>query len=257
MKSAKCKIWMSRGLASASILICIFHFALCTVFPLCTASAAQPVEARILGAARAALEAAYPEQAGRLEVRVVRTGGDLPGEGPIRLLLPPGGGLPRGRIQAGMQTQGSGGVWREAGWAQIYIAHFDSVATPIRTVNKDDAIAPGDVTFAWIETTRFTGEPLTPALFRELAAAPLFAHRHLAADRALQRDDVRPAYAATTGDPVEMTYRREHLLLSIKGQARSPGFVGDSIRLYAPATKTMYKVRLTGPGAAEWIETLK
>jgi len=244
-----------RGAPFALCLSCFSFFL--SSFAFCLPSPAQPGKARILAAARAALDAAYPEQAGRLDVRLVRTGGELPDDGPLRLVLPPGNALPRGRLQADLERQEVDGIWLESGWAQIYIAHFDSVATPIRTVNKDEKIDSGDVAFAWIETTRFAGEPLTPALFRELAVGPLFAHRHLGADRALQRDDVRPAYAATTGEPVEMTYRRERLLLSIKGQARSQGFVGDSIRLYAPATKTMYKVRLTGPGAAEWIETLK
>lgn len=220
------------------------------------ASWAQPSETRLVEAAQAALTDRYPEQAEHLAIRLVRMASDVPADAPLRVRLTADADMPKGRIQSDLQAQSPSGEWQDAGWAQFYVAHFDSVAVPIRAINKDEALGPDDMTFAWIETTRFAGDPLTPALFRDLATAPLYAHRHLQADRALQRTDVRPAYAADTGEPIEMIYQRDQLTLIVKGQARSPGFVGDIIRFYAPTTKSMYKVRLTGPGAAEWLETL-
>ncbi|MEZ4701571.1 MAG: flagella basal body P-ring formation protein FlgA [Rhodothermales bacterium] len=223
---------------------------------LCDAVAAQARESLLVEAAQSALAEQYPGHEERMEIRLVRTGGDAPADAPLRVRLPAGAGVPKGRIQANLQALSPDGAWQDAGWAQFYVAHFDSVAVPTRALNKDAEIGPDDLVFAWMETTRFAGDPLTPALLRDLATAPLFAHRHLQADRALQRTDVRPAYAADTGEPLDMIYQRDQLTLIVKGQARSPGFVGDIIRFYAPTTKSMYKVRLTGPGAAEWLETL-
>ncbi len=214
-------------------------------------------DARIEDAALRTLAERFPDAAPRLEVRHIRSGKVPETAEALRVVLPADGGIPRGHTQVNVEARREAGGWQEAGWALLYVAHFDSVAIPTRTVRKDETVAEADLQFAWLETTRFSGDPLTPAAWKTVAAAgTVYAHRHLSEGRAVHASDVRPAYAADTGDPLTMTYRRNGFTLVMTGHARAPGFAGDIIRFFAPATKTMYKVRLTAPGQAEWLETL-
>lgn len=236
-------VWLTVG--------CLFHLVRGI------SSTAQPsLDAGLVDAGRRYLADHFPAAANRIEVRVLRSNLDDK-NGPWRIALPPDDGEPRGHRQAGLETRGEDGTWRAAGWAMFYFAHYDSVAVLRHALRKDDPLAVADLVFAWMETTRFAGEPLTPERFRTMAAEPVFTQRSLGEGDALQAGDVRPAYAASTGEPVEMTYRRDRVVLRLTGQARSAGFVGDTIRLYAATTQTMYRARLTGPGRAEWLETLR
>ena len=144
------------------------------------------------------------------------------------------------------------------GWALVYIAHYDSVLAINRSVKKDERVAPYDIHAVWTETTRFHGEPLTPASIKPLLArGDVYANRYVAADRILKRHDLRNAYDVSTGQSVRMQYQRRGISLSLTCKARNQGFTGDLIKLYSPDTQLMYKAMITGPGVAAWVETLE
>lgn len=207
----------------------------------------------LVAAAETALAERYPEEAHRLRVRLVRTGGDVSAEA-VRLAFPPDAALPRAHTQVDVLAQGPQG-WTKTGWALLYVAQYDSVVVARRSVGRDEAVAPEDLTIAWVETTRFHGEPLTAAAYRALGPA-YFARRPLREGRPLRRDDLRPPFAAETGAGVVLHYRRGTLALELPCQAREPGYAGEAVRLYCPETRTTYRARLTAPGHAEWVETL-
>lgn len=206
--------------------------------------------------AHALLADRFPSEAHRLEVRVLRTSASGNVSASTEIVFPALDQLPRGRTQVRLRTSGPNGR-RDAGWAQLYVAHYDSVMITRRTLSGDDEIDPDDVYAAWMETTRFRGEPLRASDYNALRAEhPLFATRRLSDGRTMRQSDVRPPYAATTGSQVEMNYQRRGLVLRLRCKAREPGYIGDVIRIYAPDTDATYRARLTAPGTAEWIETL-
>lgn len=214
-------------------------------------------EGEVRAAAEAALARQFPEDAGRLDVRVVRTGGDVVTAGPLRVRFAAERGLPRAHTQVDVLAGSDAGGWHRAGWAMLYVAHFDSVVVARADVRRDGSVEPDALSAAWMETTRFPGEPLHPADARALATAgAVFAARPLRAGRPLNAGDLRTAYAAETGGSVTVHYRRGHVVLRLPGKAREPGFVGDAVRVYCPDTQSTYRVRLTAPGTAEWMETL-
>jgi len=213
--------------------------------------------ATVRAASRAVLENRFPAEAYRLDIRVLRTGGSLDSLGTLRLVFPASNTLPRAHTQVDVLAEDPDGIWTKVGWALLYIAHFDSVAVARTGVRKDDPVRVDDLEFAWMETTRFQGDPLRPSDLRALlATGEPYAATPLHAGRALRTTALRTAYAVDTGAAVEMTYERHGLTLRLACKAREPGFNGDVIRLYAPDTQLTYRARLTGLGTALWIETL-
>ncbi|WP_456427610.1 flagellar basal body P-ring formation chaperone FlgA [Rhodocaloribacter sp.] len=215
---------------------------------------APPVSERIRAAAEAVLAERFPGEAHRLRVRVIRTGGQLTGEADLKVTFQSSDALPRAHAKVDVWRQANDG-WTKAGWALLYVAHFDSVVVAREGVAQGAVVTPEQVTFAWMDVTGFRGEPLRPAVYRALARDEVFAARPLRERRPLRAGDLRPPFAANTGDAVLMHYRRGKITLRMACKAREPGFIGDVIRLYNPDTDTMYRARLTAPGAAEWMET--
>lgn len=212
---------------------------------------------RIVKAVMTTLAARFPDDVHRLNVRVVRTARTLDVDQPLRLDLPASAALPRAHLQAKVHQQ-TDGAWQEKGWVMLYISHFDSVGVTVNPVKKDELITVQDIRFSWLETTRFRGDPLTPAKVRRLfSQGDVFAHRHLKEERSLRADDVRNALDVELGQSVVMTYRRNQFALELTCKARTQGFTGDEIKLFAPATNKTYRVLITGPGKAEWLETLE
>jgi flagella basal body P-ring formation protein FlgA len=142
-----------------------------------------------------------------------------------------------------------------AGRATLYVAHFDSVAAAARPLARGDTVAAADLAPAWVETTRFRGEPLRWADARALAAGAT-ARRALGAGEPVRAGDLVAPLAVETGGPVEIRYRRGGLALALRGQARERGAVGAAVRVYCPDTRATYRVRLLAPGVGEWLETL-
>ena len=191
-----------------------------------------------------------------MQVRVERIGSKAGGDSPVRIRLNQSDAIPKGHTQVRLLTESPGGGWSETGWALLYVAHFDSIAIAQRDVSKNDPLVGGDFSFAWMETTTYRGEPLTPDQYRALAEGGLFAARPIRSGESVRVDDVRPPFAVDTGETLTMTYERNGIVLKLTCQAREPGVAGDVIRAYSPDTKTTYKVALTGPRAADWISTL-
>ncbi len=223
--------------------------------PLSTGPVPVPPD-RIRTQAQALLSERFPGEAARLRVRVLRTGGTVEETAPIRLSFPEEAAVPRGHTQVDVLSPDSTRGWRKTGWALLYVAHYDSVLVARVPLEAEAALTDAHVSVAWMETTRFRGEPLRAAVYRTLRAAhPIYVRHALAAGRVLRSDDVRPPYATDTGQAVVMHYRRGDIDLRLTCKAREPGYTGDVIRLYYPDTRTTYRARLTGPGTAEWVET--
>jgi flagellar basal body P-ring formation protein FlgA len=215
---------------------------------------AQPAAGpeRVRMAVLRALEARIPGAAAKAEVAVERISpaGSL-GADVLTARLPDQPVVPRGRIQVSLKS-----VSGPQGRAIVRIAHFDSVATVQSSTFAGEPVRSSDLRFFWIETTRFSGDPLTPTALANWGGTELISRRSLRADRPLRTSDLGPPPAAEAGDPVLMTYRRSAFVMDVTCTSRDRGLVGDVIRLYADDTDTMYRARLTARGRAEWLETL-
>ncbi len=219
-------------------------------------AAAQPANADALReAVRTVLAERFPDdELARIEIRVKRASGDAEQVQQPRVAFRSLDELPRGAAQVRVYERRQDETRRAAGWALLYVAHYDSVLVADRTIRSGEEITRRDVRTRWVETTRFRGEPLSASVFD--GEGPRFATRHLSEGRTLRAGDVRRPYAADTGQSVTVEYRRGGLHMELRCKAREPGFVGDVIRVYASGTDAAYRVRLIEPGRARWIETL-
>ncbi len=209
---------------------------------------------RVQAAAEALLAERFPEYAARLRVRVLRVHGSVADDARLRIRLTADDGVPKGRTHVRIAADPSAGA---AGWAMLFVAHYDSVGVARRDLSSGERIAAGDVGTAWLDVTTFRGRPLDRATLERLRAGEqYFASQPIARGNVLRADDIRPPFAADTGETVTLTYRRGPIHLTVNCRAREPGVAGDVVRLYSDATRTTYKARLTGPGTAEWIATL-
>ena len=196
----------------------------------------------------------YPHRQDNLHVRVVRTGGVINLDSPFEIFLPETSEVPRALQRIEVQNTSQ----HKKGWALIFVAHYDSVLTVTRAIKNDERLAADEIHTIWAETTRFHGEPLTPASLRNLIArGEVFANRYVSADRILKHDDLRNAFDISTGQSVILRYQRRGVALSLTCKARNKGFTGDLVKLYSPDTQLMYRARIIGPGVATWVETLE
>ncbi|NNE70166.1 MAG: flagellar basal body P-ring formation protein FlgA [Rhodothermales bacterium] len=206
----------------------------------------------LIDATLAAIGARAPELVERLRISVIRSSSaDEDAAGTVSVELPAIPVIPRGRLQVRLNRDG-----QPAGTALINVAHFDSVGVVTAALDSGAELDGSSLRFVWMETTRFSGQPLTPDVLRKWSGEPIVARRSLRVDRPIRVTDVGPRPAADTGDAIRMVYRRGSFKLELSCRARDRGQVGDIIRVYADDSDTMYRARLTGPGRAEWIETL-
>ena len=216
--------------------------------------AGSVTDVRVREAAEAHLASTYPEMASRLDVRVERQTGEL-AAGDVRIELP-SAAVPRARTKVDL-LQRVDQRWERVGWALLYVAHFDSVAMMRRDVGRDEPLQESDVTAAWVETTRFHGEPVTAASFASMQATTgVVTDRPVSAGDPLRTSDIRAPWAVKTGDAVSVRYERPGLTLELSGRAREPGAVDDEIRVFCQDTGTTYRARITGKGRSVWLETL-
>lgn len=209
--------------------------------------------ARIRQTAEEALARRYPDAARRLEVRVKRLRGEAGSLADPQLAFSPSAGLPKGHTQVPVRTPSG----QQAGWALLYVAHYDSVMVTNRTLRADETVPDGALRATWTETTRFRGDPLRASAFRTMRRqGPVVATRRLSEGRTLRQRDLRPPYAAETGETVTMHYRRNGFAMRLDCKAREPGRPGEIIRLYSSTTQSTYRARLDEQGRATWIETL-
>jgi len=199
-----------------------------------------------------AMDARIPGVSARSSVAVERiVDAELLADGDLTVQLPSVPIVPRGRLQVVVISETG-----ERTWAMIKVARFDSVATLIASVSSGEPVANADFQFFWIETTRFSGDPITPSILAAMDDGDLVANRSLRADRPLRRSDIGPRPAAEAGDSIIMTHRRSAFVFTVTCKSRDRGKIGDVIRLYDDDTDTMYRARLTARGRAEWLETL-
>ena len=218
-------------------------------------AAAQPgpsagsAEARVRAATADLLEERFPEAAHRLDPRVLRLSPSAPASGDLRVTLPPDDGLPSGHTRVELATEAG-----PAGWALLYVAQFDSVLVARRDLARGDTLTDAAVEVAWLETTRFHGDPVHPADVHGDGRPT--ARRSLRAGEALRASSLAWPVATDTGDRVRVRYHRRGLLLTVDGVAREAGAVGDAIRVHCRSTSATYRVRLTAPGEGDWLATL-
>ncbi|MEM1116222.1 MAG: flagellar basal body P-ring formation chaperone FlgA [Bacteroidota bacterium] len=215
---------------------------------LATAAAqAQSPEAGVTAAAEVALAEAWPDLAARAEVEVVRLSPAVAAAaGPLRVRFE---APPRGRTSAVVEGQTETG-WARLGWAYLHVAHRREVAVLTRDVARGEAL-DGAVRTETRETTALRG-----ALAPEAVGPGAVARRTLRAGTVLTDRLVAAPAAATIGAPVAVTYTRGTLRLTVVGEARERGALGDEVRVYVPDTRSTFRVRLTGPGAGAWVATL-
>lgn len=206
-------------------------------------------------AAEQVLAEQYPDDAYRLDVRVKRVEGTLDEAAALRLVFPASHELPGGTTQVRLLTGSDAAGWQKAGWALLYVARYDSVVVVSTTVAAGDEVTPDVAGTAWVETTKFPGEPLRPSDVRAFTGG-VFARHTLREGKVLRQSDVRPAYAAETGAAITMRYQRSGITFDLACTARESGYVGEAIRLHSDATGKIYRARLTGTGTAVWLETL-
>lgn len=251
---------MARRL-SIVLLVLVLSALPATGSPAASVIGAAPPDltARVEAAATDALKTRFPARAGGLAVEVTRLQNlsDISPDRAVRVRFSASTTVPRGRVQATVESQGQSGSWAAAGRALLYVAHYDSVMVPAETLRADAELAADAVAPAWMEVTRFRGTPLRPDAYRTLqAAGAVYATRHLREGRALRSGDLRPAYAVTRGQAVTIQYHRPRFTLTLRGTAREAGHTGEAIRVYVSDTGATYRARITGPAAARWVETL-
>ncbi len=221
-----------------------------------TQSAVEPVGIRLRHAIDSLLVEAFPALVGHLEPRLVRY--QVAELDRFQLRLPPAVDDPTGSLQVEIWAPDMRGAWHKAGWALFYVARYDSVVVARQALRRSEPVDPAALELVWQETTRLRTPPLTPDALRRLQPqGPLLAVRSVAAGEVLRANDLRPPYAVQTGETVWMHYRRGSILLRLPCQARTAGFVGDVIELYAPQTRATYRGRIVAPGLVEWIATLQ
>ena len=86
---------------------------------------ARPQAVRVRTLAEQVLAERYPDEAHRLELRVKRVEATFEAEAGLRLDFPARDQWPRGTTQVKLFTGSDAAGWQKAGWALLYVAHFD------------------------------------------------------------------------------------------------------------------------------------
>lgn len=185
-----------------------------------------------------------------IEVEVVRVTGDLDATAALTIDWPEH--PPRGTAQLRI-TDGHGA----RGWVMMRIRHFEEIAYAARDLAPDDVLSKTDLRFERADVTSFRGEPLSVDGYEAMRRdGELIMARRIGQGRPLRTSDVSLPPLVDVGQSVLMDYQRSGIILRVSCSARERGREGDVIRLYATDTRTTYRARITGPGSAEWIETL-
>ena len=218
---------------------------------------ADNLHERIAKVAESMLSDRYAQSIATLEVRVMRTGGEIEHTGLLELTWPNQPEIPRALLRVEVRSKDA--LANESiGWALLYVAHYDSVLVLNRSIKNDERVLDSYLSTVWTETTRFHGAPLTSLYYRQLTASgDVFANRYIKENRVLKESDLRNAFDVETGQQVIMTYIRDGITLELSCKSRNRGYIGDIIKLYSSDTKHMYKARITGPQTAIWAETLQ
>lgn len=214
-------------------------------------------EAAVRRAAEQLIASRHPESASHLEVRVRRVRGEVDSTAQLKLELPDRGTVPDGLTRAQVRVRRGTDGWRDAGWAMLRVARFDSVLTTRRRIKKGEVIEPSDIERSWMSVSDLHGEPLRASVFRkQQKAGMLVADRHLRSERTLREGDVRPPYAVDAGTSTDMYYRRGRVVFRLSCTVREPGFVEDVVRVYCPDTRKTYRARVHTEDTVQWIKTL-
>lgn len=239
----------------ASLLLGLQLAWVCFVLP--GAHAQRPATATVRRAAENELVNHFPESGSSTKVRVRRLRGEIDSTARIRVNFAERRGPPRGLARADIEVRTTSGSWKVAGWALLYVAHYDSVMTTSTRVRAGEKLSAENVEATWIETTDFRGSPITTEMYRNrLDEGVLVAARLVQAGRPLRGSDVRRPHAAETGSPIDVHYWRGRFSLRLSCKAREPGFTEEIIRVYCPDTQTTYRARIVTASAARWVETL-
>jgi flagella basal body P-ring formation protein FlgA len=215
-----------------------------------TPLAASASEADVAAAARAAIEASWPEAAADVEVRVVRLSGAVErAQPPLRVRFA-GDGVPGGRVSAKVEAQDASGAWARVGWAFLHVARFGTAAVLTRDVARGEPLADA-VAAERVETTDLPNPPLSPDALHQSEAA-----RRLRAGTVLTRRHVRAPAAVERRGALRVAYARGAVRVGLDCQARERGAVGEEVRAVCSGLPSTLRVRLTAPGEGVWTATL-
>jgi flagella basal body P-ring formation protein FlgA len=199
----------------------------------------------------------YDLSESRIEVRVDRLETVLKTARNIRLKFTDRWETPRGRVQADILVEEEGNRWTNRGWTRLYVSHYDSVIISRETLRPDDELTREHVKTVRVDVTQLRNQPLTDNEFRNRCMdEPCYLRRYVQEGDIVRENAVRHRYAAQAGDMIKMTYQRRGISASLRCRTRQSGFVGDTVRVACSSTRSIYRVRLTREGAAEWQETL-
>lgn len=216
-----------------------------------------PAHERIRQAAADQLVRQYSLSASQIEIRIDQLEADLDSRGDLRLTFSDRWETPRGRVQAEISSSNAGDRWTKSGWALLYVSHFDSVIVSREPLRPNDELKPSEIKRVRVDVTQLREQPLTTHRFRDRCTTdPCYLRQYIQEGDIIRRDAVRHRYAVRSGEMVEMTYRRRGITANLRCRARRSGFVGDTVRIACSSTGSMYRVRLTDEGTAEWQETL-
>ncbi|MFQ5572229.1 MAG: flagella basal body P-ring formation protein FlgA, partial [Rhodothermales bacterium] len=179
-----------------------------------------PTKTRIKRLAEQELAMQFPDAARRLEVRVKRVSRDFGEATSLRLSFTAGEGLPRGTTQVTVFGGSDRAGWEKAGWALLYVAHYDSVLVARAAFRVGEEVQTENAAVTWMETTPLR-EPLRPEDWLAYSeSGPVYAARSIREGQVLRRSDVRAAYAAEPGETIVMGYRRGGLFFELLCKAR-------------------------------------
>lgn len=185
-----------------------------------------------------------------VEIDVVRVTGLVDGEADFTIHWPDE--PPHGTVQLRI-TDDDGA----RGWVMMRIRHLEYAAHATRDIAAGETMTASDISYALVDRAPTRGRLLTRASIDQLLdEGEVVAFRRIRTDRPLRPSDVGHAPIVEVGSSIVMDYQRGGVHFRITSTAREPGSEGEAIRLYSPETRSTYRARITGPGSAQWIETL-
>lgn len=226
----------------------------------------HPLADRIRQAALRQLADQFPTSARRFEIRVDQIQSERHTADSVRIVLGSASRVPRARHQVDLEVRVSdraddrarGSSWRAAGWALLYVSHYDSVLVAGEHLSGGTAVSSDVLDAAWMEVTEARGLPLTTEAYRRAREEDrTILKRSVREGSLLQESDLRGAFAADVGDPLTLRYERGPVRATLDCKAREPGAQGEVIRVYCGSTRSMYRARLTDAGSARWLNTIR
>lgn len=123
---------------------------------------------------------------------------------------------------------------------EVYIRWIDKVVIADRNIKQGDAIGFDNVKKVEKDVTFFNKAYLRSPE----AAIGLIAKRVFARGQVIEEDLLKKPNVVKYGQPIKVEFAEKTLTLTMHGQARGAGAVGDLIPVFIPNTKTSLQARI-------------